>query len=52
MDGIIGIAVEGARLIRELTESYEGDTRIRYEYSPESFSGTEMDNAPWPSAPQ
>ena len=45
MDGIIGIAVEGARLIRELTESYEGDTRIRYEYSPESFSGTEMDNA-------
>ena len=45
MDGIIDIAVEGAKLIRELTESYEGDTRIRYEYSPESFSGTEMDNA-------
>ena len=45
MDGIIDIAVAGAKLIRELTESYEGDTKIRYEYSPESFSGTEMDNA-------
>ena len=45
MDGIIDIAVAGARLIRELTESYDGDTNIRYEYSPESFSGTEMDNA-------
>ena len=45
MPGIIQIAVEGARLVRELTEAYEGDCRIRYEYSPESFSGTEMDNA-------
>ncbi|MCI8554530.1 MAG: 2-isopropylmalate synthase [Clostridiales bacterium] len=45
MPGVIDIAVQGARLIRELTEGYEGDTRIRYEYSPESFSGTEMDNA-------
>ncbi|MGN0171291.1 MAG: 2-isopropylmalate synthase [Acutalibacteraceae bacterium] len=45
MAGIIDIAVEGAKLIRELTESYDGDTHIRYEYSPESFSGTEMDNA-------
>ncbi len=45
MDGIIDIAVEGAKLIRELTEHFEGDTHIRYEYSPESFSGTEMDNA-------
>ena len=45
MAGIIDIAVAGAKLIRELTEAYEGDTHIRYEYSPESFSGTEMDNA-------
>ncbi len=45
MDGIIDIAVAGAKLIRELTEGFEGDTHIRYEYSPESFSGTEMDNA-------
>lgn len=45
MQGIIQIAVDGARLIRELVDSYEGDTNIRIEYSPESFSGTEMDNA-------
>ncbi len=41
--GIIDIAVKGAKLIRELTENYEGDTNIRFEYSPESFSGTEVD---------
>lgn len=45
MKGIIQIAVDGACLIRDLVESYEGDTNIRIEYSPESFSGTEMDNA-------
>ena len=45
MPGIIRIAVEGARLIRQLANSYKGDTNIRIEYSPESFSGTEMDNA-------
>lgn len=45
MAGIIDIAVAGAKLIRELTENFDGDTHIRYEYSPESFSGTEMDNA-------
>ncbi|MGI6255234.1 MAG: 2-isopropylmalate synthase [Acutalibacter sp.] len=48
MEGVIRIAVEGARLIRTLTQDMlqqEPGTRIRYEYSPESFSGTEMDNA-------
>ena len=45
MQGVIDIAVSGAKLIRELTEQFEGDTNIRFEYSPESFSGTEMDNA-------
>ncbi len=46
MDGIIDIAVNGARLIRELTEKQAGSgTNIRFEYSPESFSGTETDNA-------
>lgn len=46
MDGIIQIAVEAARLIRELTEQQAGSgANIRFEYSPESFSGTEMDNA-------
>ena len=45
MQGVIDIAVNGAKLIKELTDQYEGDTNIRFEYSPESFSGTEMDNA-------
>ena len=45
MDGIIDIAVEGAKLIKELIDSYEGDTNFRLEYSPESFSGTEVDNS-------
>ena len=43
MEGITKIAVEGAKLIKELTDSYDGDTNIRFEYSPESFSGTEVD---------
>ena len=47
MDGVIDIAVQGAKLIKELTDELkaEKDVNIRYEYSPESFSGTEMDNA-------
>lgn len=45
MQGVIDIAVEGARLIKKLTDEYTGDTNIRFEYSPESFSGTEPDNA-------
>ncbi len=45
MDGIIDIAVKGAKLIKQLTEKFDGNTNIRFEYSPESFSGTEMDNA-------
>lgn len=46
MDGVIEIAVEGARLIRRLTEQAKGSgTNFRYEYSPESFSGTEPENA-------
>ena len=46
MDGIIDIAVEGAKLIRQLTDRRRGNgCNIRFEYSPESFTGTEMDNA-------
>ena len=45
MQGVIDIAVDGARLIKKLTDEYTGDTNIRFEYSPESFSGTEPDNA-------
>ncbi|MBR6636248.1 MAG: 2-isopropylmalate synthase, partial [Phascolarctobacterium sp.] len=45
MDGIIDIAVQGARLIKELTEEEvaRSGMNIRYEYSPESFTGTEID---------
>ena len=45
MQGIIDIAVAGAKLVRELTEADQSGTNFRYEYSPESFSGTEMDFA-------
>lgn len=45
MQGIIDIAVEGAKLVRELTEADTSGTNFRYEYSPESFSGTETDFA-------
>lgn len=47
MQGVIDIAVSGAKLIRELTEEItaKSDINIRYEYSPESFSGTEVENS-------
>ncbi|MBQ9763081.1 MAG: 2-isopropylmalate synthase [Phascolarctobacterium sp.] len=47
MDGIVDIAVQGARLIRQLTEEEvaRSGMNIRYEYSPESFTGTEIDFA-------
>ena len=40
---ILQIAVEGARLLKKLTE--EAGEDYRFEYSPESFTGTEMDYA-------
>ncbi|MHA3836292.1 2-isopropylmalate synthase [Terrabacter sp. AAH1] len=43
-DGIIDIAVQGARLIKKLEETIP-DTTIYYEYSPESYTGTELDFA-------
>lgn len=42
--GIIDIALHGARLCREF-ENKIPDTKIYYEYSPESFTGTELDFA-------
>ena len=47
MEGVIQIAVDAARLIRRLTEEHmaKEDVDIRYEYSPESFSGTEVENS-------
>ncbi len=40
---IIDLGVQGAKLIRQ--EAAKTDTEIRYEYSPESFTGTELDFA-------
>src|ERR1700712_3877134 len=42
--GIVDIAVHGAQLVRKLAEQMI-DTEIRFEYSPESFTGTELDFA-------
>ena len=42
--GITQIAVNGARWIKELTATVPG-TEIVYQYSPESFTGTELDYA-------
>jgi 2-isopropylmalate synthase len=42
--GIIDIALGGARLIRDLAEGMPR-TEIVYQYSPESFTGTELDFA-------
>ncbi|MBP7552780.1 MAG: 2-isopropylmalate synthase [Spirochaetes bacterium] len=41
---IVDIAREGAKLIKTLSKEYT-DTNIVYEYSPESFTGTELDFA-------
>ncbi len=41
-DGVTRIAVDAARLCRDLERTLPG-TALRYEYSPESFTGTEID---------
>jgi 2-isopropylmalate synthase len=43
-DGITQIAVDAAKLCRKLEERLPG-TEVRYEYSPESFTGTELEYA-------
>ncbi|GAA1348436.1 2-isopropylmalate synthase [Falsarthrobacter nasiphocae] len=43
-DGIVDIATQGARLCRKFEEELRG-TNVVYEYSPESFTGTELDFA-------
>ncbi len=37
------IATDGAKLVKQLSEEYEGN--FLFEYSPESFTGTEVDYA-------
>jgi 2-isopropylmalate synthase len=43
--GIIDIATNGARIVRDCAAEVAGETEIVYEYSPESFTGTELDFA-------
>jgi 2-isopropylmalate synthase len=40
-EGITDIAVQGAKLVRKLADTVP-DTYVRFEYSPESFTGTEL----------
>src|SRR4051795_13019133 len=45
-DGIKDIAVRGAEWCKKYAESLLGaETKVRYQYSPESFTGTELDYA-------
>ncbi len=41
---IITLAITGAKIVRDQVEKYPA-TKFRYEYSPESFTGTELDFA-------
>ncbi|WP_130492931.1 2-isopropylmalate synthase [Motilibacter rhizosphaerae] len=44
MDGILGIATQGARLCQKYAENLPG-TDVYFEYSPESYTGTELEFA-------
>ncbi len=44
-DGILDIALSGARLCMKYEEQMVSDTKVTYEYSPESFTGTELEFA-------
>ena len=44
-EGIKQIAVNGAKLIKKLAEDSGMEDAIRFQYSPESFTGTELDYA-------
>jgi 2-isopropylmalate synthase len=43
-EGIVDIAVQGAKLCQKLTETVP-ETDVYFEYSPESYTGTELDFA-------
>ncbi len=43
--GIIDIAVHGAQLVQKYAEQIKDETEVYFEYSPESFTGTELDFA-------
>jgi len=45
MDGVRDIAVHGAQLCQKFADEMAGDTEIYFEYSPESYTGTELEFA-------
>lgn len=45
MAGITDIAVHGAQLCQKYADEMTGDTEIYFEYSPESYTGTELEFA-------
>jgi 2-isopropylmalate synthase len=45
MKGIKEIAVHGATLVRDIAAQQKGNTEFVFQYSPESFTGTEIDYA-------
>jgi len=44
-DGVKDIAVQGAQWCKKYAEALLPDTAVRWQYSPESFTGTELDYA-------
>lgn len=44
-EGILEIALEGARLCKKYEAQLTAATKVTYEYSPESFTGTELEYA-------
>lgn len=44
-EGITAIAVDGARMCQKYAEIHTPDTDVFYEYSPESYTGTELEYA-------
>lgn len=45
MDGIVDIAVHGAQLCQKYADDIADETEIFFEYSPESYTGTELEFA-------
>ena len=45
MDGVKQIAVDGAKMVADSITKLGSDTNLRLQYSPESFTGTELDYA-------
>lgn len=44
-EGITQIAVDGAKIVKQLADQAPAEDNIRFEYTPESFTGTELDYA-------